>query len=156
MMKSASWQPPSTRWSNRSAILYRSLEQKVEERSRQLRTASEIGHLATSASSREEIIERAVKLVIDRFGYSYASIFLLDSTGSSAVLLAAYSQSGPMKDQKGYRIPVTERIPGRLGGYPQPGQGDGESESAKEFDHNEILLKSSRAEIALPIAVGTR
>ena len=59
--------------------LYRSLEQKVEERARQLRTASEVGQLATSSNNRDEIIDRAVKLVTDRFGYSYASIFLLES-----------------------------------------------------------------------------
>ena len=135
--------------------LYRSLEQKVEERARQLRTASEVGQLATSASNRDEIIERAVKLVIDRFGYTFASIFLIDQSGSSAVLQAAYSQSGEIRDQKGYRINLTsETLVGWVAKNNQARVIPDLSDS--QFSPSNILLTSSKSEVALPIALGSQ
>ena len=135
--------------------LYRSLEQKVEERTRQLRTASEVGQLATSASNREEIIERAVKLVIDRFGYSFASIFLLDQVGSSAVLQAAYSQSGEMKDQLGYRIVISpDSLIGWVAKNNQPRVIS--DFSVSEFPYNSLIFSSSQSEVAIPISVGSQ
>jgi PAS domain S-box-containing protein len=133
--------------------LYRSMEQKVEERARQLRTASEVGQLATSASNREEIIERAAKLVIDRFGYNFASIFILDQSGMSAVLMAAYSQSGEMRSLKGYRVAVSAET--LVGWVAKNNQARVIPDlSSSEFPYNNILSSSSRSEVALPIAVG--
>ena len=135
--------------------LYRSQEQKVEERTRQLRTASEVGQLATSASNREEIIERAVKLVIDRFGYSFASIFLMDQSGLSAVLQAAYSQSGEMDSQKGYRVPVN--LETLVGWVSKSNKARVISDfSSSEFPYNNLILSSSQSEVALPIAIGNQ
>ncbi len=134
--------------------LYRSLEQKVEERARQLRTASEIGQLATSSNNREEIIDRAVKLVIDRFGYAFASIFLIDQSGTSAVLSASYSQSGEYTNQKGYRVQVNaDTLIGWVANNNQP-------RVISEFNPNEfqpssLFLSAARSEVAVPIALGS-
>jgi PAS domain S-box-containing protein len=133
--------------------LYRSLEQKVEERARQLRTASEIGQLATSSNNRDEIIDRAVKLVIDRFGYAFASIFLLDQSGTSAVLSAAYSQSGEFTNQKGYRVQVnSDSLIGWVANNNQPRVIS--EYNPNEFPPSTLFLSATRSEVAIPIALG--
>ncbi len=135
--------------------LYRSLEQKVEERARQLRTASEVGQLATSSNNREEIIDRAVKLVTDRFGYSYASIFLLDQSGTSAVLSASYSQGGEVRNQKGYRVQVNSDS--LIGWVAKNNQPRVISEfNTSEFPSSSITLSGTRSEVAIPVALGNR
>ena len=135
--------------------LYRSLEQKVEERARQLRTAAEVGQLATSANNRDEIIDRAVKLVIDQFAYSFASIFLVDQSGTSAVLSASYSQSGEIKNQKGYRLQVNSDS--LIGWVAKNNQPRVISEfSPNEFPTSSLFLSGTRSEVAIPISIGNR
>jgi PAS domain S-box-containing protein len=135
--------------------LYRSLEQKVEERARQLRTASEVGQLATSANNREEIIDRAAKLVVDRFGYSFANIFIIDQTGTAAVLQASHSETGDIKNPLGFRIAIAPES--LVGWVAKNNQARVVSDfAANEFPSNELLLENSKSEIALPIAIGNQ
>lgn len=135
--------------------LYRSLEQKVEERARQLRTASEVGQLATSANNREEIIDRAAKLVVDRFGYSFANIFIIDQTGTAAVLQASYSETGDIKNPLGFRVPIAPES--LVGWVAKNNQARVVVDfSGTEFPSNDLLLDSSKSEIALPIAIGNQ
>jgi PAS domain S-box-containing protein len=68
--------------------LYRSLEEKVESRTRQMITASEIAQNATSASTQEEILQNACSLVNERFGFTYTAIYLVDSVFNYARLKA--------------------------------------------------------------------
>jgi len=86
--------------------LYQSLEAKVEERSHQLRTASEVALLATSGTNRDEMIQQAVDLLKDRFGYYYSAIYMLDETGEYASLRGASSTDADLKIQTRLRVPV--------------------------------------------------
>ncbi len=52
---------------NQLANMYNSLEQAVEARTRQLRTASEVAQLVISSTSLGEILDRTVELVNERF-----------------------------------------------------------------------------------------
>ncbi|TLM97693.1 HAMP domain-containing protein, partial [bacterium] len=86
--------------------LYLSLEAKVEQRSHQLRTASEVALLATSGTNREEMIQQAVNLLKDRFGYFYSAIYMVDETGEYASLRAASTTDENLKIPLNLRIPV--------------------------------------------------
>ncbi len=61
------------------SALYRSLEEKVVARTQQMNTASQIAQLATSAASQDEIINNAVNLITDHFGFHYSGVYLFDS-----------------------------------------------------------------------------
>lgn len=74
-------------------LLQESLEQQVEERTRQMRTAGDAAQNITSAPSLKEVLHRTVSLIIERFGYYHAGIYLLDEEGVNAVLSAAAGQS---------------------------------------------------------------
>ncbi len=135
--------------------LYRSLEMKVEERTRQLRTASEVGQIATSASNREDIIERAVSLVVERFGFSFASIFTVDESGTVAVLQELSSQAGEKKVSKGYRLPVNSDT--LIGWVAQNNQARVVSDTTQETSFQaDLLLSDTLSEIAIPISLGSQ
>lgn len=135
--------------------LYRSLELKVEERTRQLRTASEVGQIATSGNNRDEIIQRAVHLIIERFGFAFASIFLIDESGSTAVLQEMSSESGEKKVSRGYRIPVS---PENLIGWVTTNRQSRVVADTKQevIAQSELLLPQTRSEIAIPIVLGSQ
>ncbi len=79
----------------RLKALQASLEQQVEERTRQVRAAAEVAQSVTSASSVTEILKKAARLICDHFGYYHAGIYLLDAEGRSAVLSASAGQASP-------------------------------------------------------------
>ncbi len=70
--------------------LYRSLEQKVDERTRQIHTAAEVAQRITSTSDLNELLNRTVQLIVEQFDFYQASIFMLDQRGRYAVLQASY------------------------------------------------------------------
>ena len=63
--------------------LYHSLEQTVEERSRQIRTAAEVAQNVTSLSSLDEVLNKTVELLVQQFGFYQASVFLMDQSGKT-------------------------------------------------------------------------
>src|SRR4030042_2679722 len=86
--------------------VYRALEQRVEERTRQIRAASEVARAAISTPDLEELLRRAVGLIRERFGYYHASIFLLDDSGENAVLRASTGDVGEALIARGHRLKV--------------------------------------------------
>jgi HAMP domain-containing protein len=73
--------------------LYASLEARVEERTRQVRTAAEVAHTVTSTPNLDDLLRRAVDLIRDRFGYYHVTIFLLDEAGANAVVRESTGES---------------------------------------------------------------
>jgi len=71
--------------------LYRSLETQVATRTQQVRTASEVAQIATSATDLDTVLKQTVKLIIERFGYYFAAVFLLDGAKENAVLKESFS-----------------------------------------------------------------
>ncbi|HVP21384.1 MAG TPA: GAF domain-containing protein, partial [Anaerolineaceae bacterium] len=135
--------------------LYRGLEQKVEERTQQLRTASEVGQMASSANNREEIMRRAVNLIVERFGFSFASIFTLDEAGTAVVLQEASRPEGELGIERGLRISTTgESLVGWVATHNQARVVSDISE--EKISESKLIVPESRAEIALPIAIGSQ
>lgn len=58
--------------------LYRSLEIKVEERTNQIRTVTEISQIAITSENLENLLQRTVQLIIERFKVAYAAAYLVD------------------------------------------------------------------------------
>jgi len=134
--------------------LYRSLEQKVAERTEQIRLASEVGQLATSSAERGEIIRRTVELVVERFGYLYAGMYLLDDSGLNAVLIEESTRNSSIKGNKGVRV--------RLGSYSLIGWVLANSKSrvigdiALEPSYQELMVETAQSALALPIMISDK
>jgi HAMP domain-containing protein len=58
--------------------LYRSLEQKVDEGERHIRTTAEVAQNIKTSSDLNETFAKTVELLVKQFGFHQASIFLLD------------------------------------------------------------------------------
>ncbi len=135
--------------------LYNTLESRVNERTRQLAAAAEVGRVATASLNSAELMTRAVELIRTRFGYYHASIFLLDEAGEFAVLREATGQAGEQLKLRGHKIPVgsSSLISAVIAQHAARVVTDEGPESAQlksEFQ------PETRAEVALPLLVGER
>ncbi len=71
----------------------RQLEQRVQQRTHdlerrllQIRTAAEVTQLAITAPNLTDLLRRTTKLLVDRFGYYQAAVFIVDESEHSAYL----------------------------------------------------------------------
>ncbi len=94
-------------------VLRRDFEARVEERTRQLErraeylaVTGEVSRVAASILDVDELLDRVVHLIADRFHFYHAGIFLLDEAGEWAVLRAASSEGGRRMLARGHRLRV--------------------------------------------------
>jgi GAF domain-containing protein len=80
--------------------------QELERRIVEIRTAAEITQLAISTVSMDELLNRTVNLIADRFGYAQVTVFLIDPLEQYAVLSEASGTMGKTLKETGYKLPV--------------------------------------------------
>jgi GAF domain-containing protein/HAMP domain-containing protein len=131
------------------------LEKRVQERTEQLRSTIEVGQVASSILEPGELISRVVNLITERFGYYYAAIFLVDSSGRWAELKDATGAAGQALKSQSHRLEV--------GGKSMVSSAILKREAQIALDvgaeptrFNNPLLPQTRSEIALPLMVGER
>lgn len=134
-------------------ILYRTLEQKVEERTLQIRTAAEVAQRITSTSNIEEILNRTVELIVEQFNFYQASIFMLDREGKVAVLRGSFGPAAEEMLSHGYRLEVgSASIIGWVCSNNKPRLASDVSEDPMHLIND--LLPETRSEVGIPIEVG--
>jgi nitrate/nitrite-specific signal transduction histidine kinase len=135
--------------------LYGSLEARVEERTKQVRTAAEVARAVTSAPNLDDLLVRAVELIRDRFGYYHVTIFLLDEAGSTAVVRESTGEVGQLMKARGHSLPVGS--PSIIGWVTANNQGRTATDVGRDPIHwkNE-LLPETRSEAAVPLQVAGR
>lgn len=137
------------------AGLYRSLEARVEERTRQIRTAAEVARDAAAVRDIDRLLSETVHLISERFGFYHAGIFLIDDTGEWAVLRAASSEGGQRMLQRGHRLAVGKMgIVGYVTGTGKPRIALDVGADAVHFANPD--LPETRSEMALPLRIGGR
>ncbi|HWQ05516.1 MAG TPA: GAF domain-containing protein [Longilinea sp.] len=136
--------------------LYQSLEAKVEERSHQLRTASEVALLATSGTNRDEMIQQAVDLLKDRFGYYYSAIYMMDETGDYASLRGASSTDRNVKIQTHLRVPVgSKSVVGQVAATQNP-MLVGNLNDDRILRDADSVMPASLSEATVPMVLGSQ
>jgi GAF domain-containing protein len=80
--------------------------EELERRIVEIRTAAEITQLAISTASLDELLNRTVNLIAERFGYAQVNIFLIDPLGQYAELREASGKVGKTLRETGFRLPV--------------------------------------------------
>ena len=138
------------------------LEQRVSERLRtlekrsdQFRAAAEIAKDVTSIRNLNGLLNQAVKLIQERFGYYHTGIFLIDEGGNYAVLKAATGEAGRQMLQRGHRLRVGQV--GFVGHVAMSGvlRVSGEVSSDQDYVPNP-LLPDTKSEVAIPLKVETK
>jgi HAMP domain-containing protein/putative methionine-R-sulfoxide reductase with GAF domain len=132
--------------------LYHSLEARVEARTRQIRTASEIARAVTSSPSLDDLLLRAVELIRERFNYYHVSIFLLNDDRTQAVLRESTGEVGQALKARHHSLSVgSQSIIGWVTANNQARVASDVSQDPVHF-RNE-LLPETRAEAAVPLQV---
>jgi GAF domain-containing protein len=127
----------------------------LEHRSVQLQAAAEVARDATAARELDELLNRAVNLIRDRFGFYHAGIFLVDEPGEYAVLRAATGEAGQQMLEQGHRLRVgQEGIVGYVTGRGEPRIVLDVGADAVHFENP--LLPETRSEMGLPLRLGER
>ncbi|MHC1741216.1 MAG: GAF domain-containing protein [Anaerolineaceae bacterium] len=138
------------------STLYTSLEARVADRTTQLRTTSEIALDAVSAPTTNEILKRVTQSIVDKLGFSYASIYLVDKNKQFLLLTEDFSNSSNQLPDRSLRLPLdgTSLI------------GWSASNVQARISQNVLTerpkllttpyLSSTQSEIAIPITIGDR
>jgi HAMP domain-containing protein/putative methionine-R-sulfoxide reductase with GAF domain len=135
--------------------LYQSLESRVEDRTRQIRIASEVARAIISIPNLDELLRQAVKLIKDRFGYDHVSIFLLDSSGHQAILRESAGEIGGTMRSSGYMVEVSpETLVGWVIQNNTPRVITDISDDPEIFKSG--LLRGARIQVSIPLQVAGR
>lgn len=126
------------------------IHSSLEEHARSLEAVAEVAGAVASVLDMDELLQRVVTLVRDRFDLYYVGVFLLDESGEYAVLRASNGEAGRQVLAQGYRLEV--------GGDSMIGQcmATGQARVALEAGEESIrfdnpLLPETRSELALPL-----
>jgi signal transduction histidine kinase/HAMP domain-containing protein len=147
--------------------LYNGLEQKVAERTTQLREANrrlryramqlavsaEVGRVATSILDMDILLSRVVQLIRDYYRLAYVAIFLLDDTGQWAVLREGSGELGDTLKAKGQWLRVGE--PGLVGQVAEKGEPQALSRADLQGGPGSHL-PPTHSEAAFPLRIGGR
>jgi PAS domain S-box-containing protein len=127
-------------------------QEALRRRAVQLRTAAEVARDAAALRSLEDLLNRAVTMVRERFGFYHAGIFLVEGVGQDAyaVLRAATGEPGRRMLDRGHRLKVGEEgVVGHVTGVGEPRVALDVGEDAAFFDNPD--LPDTRSEVALPL-----
>jgi GAF domain-containing protein len=123
--------------------------------SMQLQMAAEIAREVTATRELSALLDRAVNLVLDRFGFYHVAIFIVDEQDDYAVLRAATGEAGRQMLEQEHQVDLEEE--GLISYVVNSGYhrllfdvGD----DAVSFA--DPLLPETRSEVALPLRVGRR
>jgi GAF domain-containing protein/HAMP domain-containing protein len=139
----------------RVAILQGGLREQVSERTAQLSAVNEVGQAASVILNPDDLIERVVNLITDKFGHYYSAIFLLDNTGKWAELKSATGDAGRVLRESHHRLAVDNKS--MVGASITQKQARiSQNVGSETVRHSNPLLPYTRSEIALPLIVGER
>lgn len=134
--------------------LVESLERRVEERTKDLETASEVGRSITEKVAKQyEMMTEAVDIIRERFNLYYTQIYLVDPSGRNLVLNAGTGEVGAQLIRKSHYLPIgLGSINGRAASEKQAVIIE-DTEQSSNFLPNP-LLPLTRSEMSIPLMVG--
>ena len=142
--------------SNRELLAIReSLEERVAERTTELQVSAEISRAVAGILDQQELLSQVVNLIVQRFHFYYAAVFLLDNSQQYAVLREATGEAGQQLKERGHRLEITGQsmVSRAISGREPRITSDVDQET---LSFANPLLTGTRSEVALPLVVGDR
>lgn len=140
---------------SRLETLQTTLEQQVQERTKQLRASNDVARVAASSLDPDELLIRVIDLFPEQFGYYYAAVYLLDPSEKWAELKHATGEAGRVLKQNHHKLEVAGKsMVGSAIRERQARIAQSTAEEKQRFENP--LLPYTRSEIALPLIVGNR
>ncbi len=88
------------------ANIYRRMEDQVEQRTRQMVTATEVASLATTSTNLDELLNSTAALITNRFNFHHVAVYLLDEPKETGHLRAATGLEGKNLLKTGHQIKI--------------------------------------------------
>ncbi len=131
-------------------------EDSLNRRNEYLAASAEIGKLVTSTLDLNAIFERSVNLVVERFGYYHAAIFMVDKSGSNAYLQEATGAAGQKLKERNHFLPVGSKS--TVGEATRSGEVVvvNNTALASSLHKPNPLLPETKAETAIPLRISNR
>lgn len=131
------------------------LLEQMSARAIQLQTAAEVARDISGSLDLGELLNKAVKLIYERFNFYHSAIFMLDPTGEFATIREATGEAGKQMKRAGHKLQVgSKSIVGYVTGSGEPLIVNDTSRDATYYANP--LLPETRAEVAIPLKVGQR
>jgi GAF domain-containing protein/HAMP domain-containing protein len=125
----------------------------IERQAARLRAAAEVARDATLATTLDDLLNRSSQLILDRFGFYHAGIFLLDAFNEYAVLRASPTPAGQQMIANHHQLKVGET--GLVGYAASTGHPRIALDTGLDAVHfQNPLLPNTRSEMALPLKIG--
>jgi signal transduction histidine kinase/CheY-like chemotaxis protein len=129
------------------------LLRQAQRRALELQTASEIARDTASTLSLDLLLNRIVYMLSERFGFYFASILLLDETGTYAVVREATGEVGEEMKQRGHRLTVGSRsVIGTVTATGEPFIINDVHQNRTYYANP--LLPETRSEMGVPLKLG--
>lgn len=127
----------------------------LQRRQHLLEAAARVGHTITSILELDELLRVTADVICEEYGFDYAGVFLLESSGEWAILRAGRGEAGRAMLADGYRLPANDQSP--VGQAIQKQQAyvilDANQEGKKPANP---YLPEARSEMALPLMIKNR
>lgn len=96
------------------------IQTSLERRGRQVQTSTEVAQEIAGATALDELLERVVTLVKERFGYYHAQIFRYDATARVMRLVVGYGMVGARMLAIGHAVPMGRGVVGAAASTGRP------------------------------------
>ncbi|OGO27780.1 MAG: hypothetical protein A2W33_08905 [Chloroflexi bacterium RBG_16_52_11] len=143
--------------SNLAAVAIQNIRLLDESRRRaeQLQTAAIVARDTSSTLALDDLLNRAVDLISEGFGYSQSSIFLLDESGKKAVVRASTGVAGQEMKRVGHTLPVGSKS--IIGHVMKTGQSYVVNNVYDDSYYlPNPLLPDTQSEVGLPLKISNR
>lgn len=132
------------------------LEQRVEDRTRALELAAEVGHTITEkVANASEMLTTAAELIRARFELYYTQVYLTDTAGQKLILRAGTGEVGEQLLSRGHQLLIDSTS---LNGQAVLGKKPvivADTRQSASFKPNPLLPKT-RSEMAIPLIANGR
>ncbi len=127
----------------------------LARRSMQMQTLFDLGRAAGASLNPNELMQQAVDLICERFGYYFAGIYLLDTEGQELVLRAGRGEAGQRMVEGRYKLGVGSQS--MVGWTSANRQARIVQQASQETIRvADPLLPDTRSEITLPLLAGNK
>jgi signal transduction histidine kinase/CheY-like chemotaxis protein len=128
------------------------LLQEAQKRALELQTAAEIARDTSSTLALDTLLSRLVNLLLDRFSFYHAAIFLVDEQNEFAVIREATGEAGAEMKNAEYRILIDlNSIIGTVARSAQPLLVNNVNSNSLFIPNS--LLPATQSELAIPLKI---